>query len=50
MEGEEKNIDPDDVLGAVLSWVNHDSENRGTRVEELIKNVQLEKCSMQCQT
>ena len=45
---DKKSIDPDDVLSAVLLWASHDSSARSPLLDDLIQNIALQKCSLQC--
>ena len=47
-EAERNKVDPDVLLGAGLDWVSADSQTRHDVIEDLLKSVSLEKCSLQC--
>ena len=44
----DKSIDPDDVLSATLRWLSYDASTRSEMLEELIRPIPLQKCSVQC--
>ena len=47
-EAKRNDVDPDDVVGATLDWVDSDIPNRTDVTEDLLKTIPMEKCSLQC--
>ena len=39
-------IQSDDILDATMRWVNHDAENRQMHLQDLLQQLQLNKCSV----
>ena len=41
-------IDPDDVLDSLIQWMSQDQTNRSSQIKDLLMNVDIGKCSLQC--
>ena len=47
-EADQFDVDPDDLLGASFEWLRADPEFRIEFMEVLLKDIPMEKCSLQC--
>ena len=45
---QETDVDPDNVLEATFGWINYKPDQRADDMEDLVKKIELTKCSAEC--